>query len=135
MPLLRQQDAFQAEDCLNQGQGALRYKVAEISKDTEQKIKQLQLIEQNLQNFIAQKQQFQLQLIEVESALSELGTTKKAYKIIGNIMVDSDIEELKKDLDKKKEMLDIRLKSFEKQENQMKDKASKLQAEVLKEMK
>ena len=109
--------------------------MAEISKETENKIKQLQLLEQNLQNFLMQKQQFQLQLIEVESALKEIETTKKAYKIIGNIMVDTGKEELKDELSKKKEMLEIRLKTLEKQENQFREKASRLQEEVLKEMK
>ena len=88
----------------------------ELSKETEQKISQLQMFEQSLQNFLGQKQQFQVQLVEVESALSELDTTEKAYKIIGNIMVEADKNELKADIQSKKEMLDLRIKTMEKQE-------------------
>ena len=93
------------------------------------------MFEQSLQNFLGQKQQFQVQLVEVESALSEIDTTEKAYKIIGNIMVEADKNELKADMQSKKEMLDLRIKTMEKQEAQVREKASKLQSEILKKIK
>ena len=99
------------------------------------KIQQLQLIEQNLQNFSLQRQQFQATLIEIDSALNELKNTKKAFRIIGNIMVASEKEDLDKDLKNKKEVLEIRIKNIEKQESQLKEKAKKLQDEVLKTLK
>ncbi len=104
--------------------------MTEISKETQQKINQLQLYEQTLQNILVQKQQFQSQLAEIQSALSELEKTKEAYKIIGNIMVFSNKEDLKKELNSKKEMNELRIKTLEKQENQIKEKAKKLQEEV-----
>ena len=109
--------------------------MAEITKETEQKISQLQLFEQSLQSILAQKQQFQMQQVEIESALGELDKTQAAYKIVGNIMVASDKEDLKKDLSSKKEIVNLRLKTLEKQENQIKERAEKLQAEVLKKIK
>jgi prefoldin beta subunit len=108
--------------------------MADMKKETEAKIEQLQLLEQNLQNFLVQRQQFQQQIVEIESALGELESTTQAYKIVGNIMVASDKDKLKKDLEKKKEVLDLRIKTLEKQEKQLKDKASQTQSEVLKEM-
>ena len=107
----------------------------EVSKETEQKIGQLQMFEQSMQSFLGQKQQFQMQLVEVESALNELDSTQKAYKIVGNIMVEADKNELKADLQSKKEMLELRIKTMEKQESQVREKASKLQAEILKKIK
>ena len=107
----------------------------EVSKETEQKIGQLQMFEQSLQNFLGQKQQFQVQLVEVESALSELSNTDKAYKIVGNIMVETDKNELKSDLQSKKEMLELRIKTMEKQESQVRERASKLQSEILQKIK
>jgi len=104
----------------------------EISKETEQKIGQLQMFEQSLQSFLGQKQQFQVQLVEVDSALKELDSTEKAYKIVGNIMVETDKNELKADLRSKKEMLELRIKTMEKQETQVRERASKLQSEILK---
>ncbi len=66
------------------------------------KINQLQLLQQNLQNLELQKQQFQNQLVEIDSALTELKSTEKAYKIVGKIMLAASREELSKDLSEKK---------------------------------
>ncbi len=105
--------------------------MVDISKDAEQKISQLQLLEQNLQNLLLQRQQFQAQLTELDSALKELKEAKQSYKIIGNIMVDSSKEDLEEDLTKKKEMIELRIKSLEKQEESIKEKQGKFQKEVL----
>lgn len=109
--------------------------MAELSKETEQEIAQLQLYEQGLQNILMQKHQFQSQSIEIESALKELESTKEAYKIVGNIMVASKKEDLKSELESKKETTNLRIKTLEKQENQIREKAKKLQEEVSKKIK
>ena len=93
------------------------------------------MFEQSLQSFLGQKQQFQIQLVEIESALNELENTERAYKIVGNIMVETDKNELKADLQSKKEILELRIKTMEKQEVQVREKASKLQSEILKKIK
>lgn len=102
--------------------------------ETEQAISQLQLIEQSLQNLSSQKQQFQMQFIEAESALKELENAKEAYKIVGSIMVLSDKDELKKDLDSKKSVIELRIKSIDKQEAQIREKSSKIRAKVMEKM-
>ena len=43
--------------------------------------------------------QFQTQLFEIESAITESSQTTKAYKIVGNIMIATDKEALKKELE------------------------------------
>jgi len=109
--------------------------MSDIPEETQQKISQLQLFEQSLQNVLVQKQQFQSQLVEIESALNEIGTAKEVYKIVGNIMVDSKKDDLKKDLTSKKEIIELRIKTLEKQENNIKEKATKMQSEVLEKIK
>lgn len=106
-----------------------------LGKETQEKIQQLQMMEQNLQAFLTQKQSFQTQLIEVESALKGLKNTKQAYQIVGNIMISSKKEELEKDLKEKKEQLSLRIKTLEKQEGKIKQKAQDLQKEILGEIK
>lgn len=98
-------------------------------------ITQLQLLQQNLQNLLLQKQQFQKQSTEVDSALKEIETSETAYKIIGNIMVASKKPDLKKDLQQKKELLDLRLKTLEKQEQTLKQKTEEIQKKVLETLK
>ncbi|MBW2964405.1 prefoldin subunit beta [Candidatus Woesearchaeota archaeon] len=103
-------------------------------KEVQDKINKLSAMEQSLQQFLVQKQQFQAQLMEVTSALDELEKTDKAYKIVGNVMVSADKETLKKDIAQKKEMLEIRIKSLEKQEEKTREKTQELQSEVMKEI-
>ena len=110
--------------------------MVELDEKTKEDITQLQLMEQRLQGLMMQKQQFQTQLLEVENALEETKDLKgEAFKIIGPIMISSQIEDIKKDLKSKKEMFDLRLKSIEKQENKIKEEAQTLQEKVMKELK
>src|SRR4030042_6531183 len=102
-----------------------------MNQETEHKIQQLTLLEQNLQNLTMQKQSFQIQLLEIESALKELEKTQEAYKIVANIMVKGNKEQLKKELNEKKETLELRISTIEKQEKKLRQKASALQEEVL----
>jgi prefoldin beta subunit len=104
-------------------------------KETEQKINELQQIEQNMQQYNLQKQQFQSQLIEVESALSELAGATQSYRIVGNIMVNTPRESLEKELSGKKEIVELRIRTVEKQEERLKTKAKELRTAVLGTMK
>jgi len=107
-----------------------------MDKETEQKIGQLQLMEQNLTNFITQKQNFQNQLFEIENALKELESCKdKTYKVIGTVMIASEKKELMKDLNEKKSMVELRIKSLEKQEKAIKDKATGMQKDIMSKLK
>ncbi len=107
-----------------------------MDKESEKKVQELQLIEQNLSNLLMQKQTFQARLLENENAINELDSTKKqSYRIVGNILVAMDKEKLKKDLNNEKEIFELRIKNIEKQENKLKDHARELQEEVLKNLK
>jgi len=99
-----------------------------------EKIQQLQLLQQNLQNVALQKQQIQNQLLELNSALNELGSTEKAYKIVGKIMFSASKEDLVKDLNEKKEVADVRLKNFSQQEETLQKNIEELQKEVMAEL-
>lgn len=103
-------------------------------KEVQEKINKLSAMEQSLQQFLIQKQQFQAQLMEFTSALDELDKTDKAYRIVGNVMVSADREVLKKDLSQKKEIIELRIKSLEKQEEKTREKTQELQSEVMKEI-
>ncbi|MBI2110713.1 prefoldin subunit [Candidatus Woesearchaeota archaeon] len=107
-----------------------------MQQSTKEKIMQLQTLEQRMQNLLLQKQNFQTQTLEVENALAELKNGKgETYKIIGNVMIAMKREELKKDLTNRKEILDLRVKSLEKEEEKTKSASSILQEEVMKELK
>lgn len=95
----------------------------------------MQLIQQNLQNIMIQKQQFQMQLNEINSALTELKETNQAYKIVGNLMVASKKQDLEKDLKNRQETIELRIKNFESQEEKFKHKLEELQKSVAEDIK
>jgi len=102
-----------------------------LDNSSEQKISQMQILEQGMQNYAIQKQQLETRSLEIDAALEELDGVENAYKIIGNIMVKTDSETLKTSLIDDKEKNIIRINTLEKQENQMRDRAQKLQQEIM----
>ena len=98
----------------------------------EDKIRELQMIEHTLLNLVTQRQTFNIEVNEVNSALEGLKNSKGlVYKILGNIMVESSKDDLKKELEDKKKFIDLRMNSIEKQEKIIKSKAEAIQKEVL----
>jgi len=83
-------------------------------------------IEHQLQQALMQRQTFSAQQMEIESALKELDGSKKAYKIVGNIMVDTAPEDLVKDLKEKKHMVQLRMDSLNKQEEKLRKQLEEL---------
>ena len=96
-----------------------------------EKLQQLQLLEQNLQQITLQKQQFQAQLMENESALHEVRNTDVAYKIIGTIMLKANKADVEKELSSRTETAEVRLQQFERQESEIRKRIKELQEDVL----
>lgn len=85
-----------------------------------------------LASISAQKQQLSIQAETLGSSIEELKKTKeeKVYKFAGPIMLLSPVEEVLKDIESRKESVDLRLKTVEKQENILVDKLNKLKSEI-----
>lgn len=107
-----------------------------MDEQTQEKINNMQLLEHRLQNALMQKQNINSQLLEIENALKELETnSKEVFKIVANIMVATDREELIKDLKSKKDIFGIKIKTLEKQETKLKEESQSLQQEIMSQMK
>ena len=107
-----------------------------LKKETQEKIQELQTIEQNLNSLLIQKQTFQIELSETENAFSEISkSSEDVYKLVGQIMVKSDKNSIEKELKKKQELISLRMSSIEKQEKTLAKQAEELRNEVMKEMK
>ena len=100
-----------------------------MDKALQDKISRLQSMEQNVQQYVMRRQQFSQQLMEIESALKELESSPEAYKIVGNIMVKTSKDQLKK------ELADMRIQSLDKQEQKVAEKVEELKKEVMAEIK
>jgi prefoldin beta subunit len=105
----------------------------EESSNINLKIQDLQLMEQGLQSLMLQKQSIQVEVLDIENALDELkDSTGESYKIVGPVMVSVSKSDLEKDLNEKKKILNLRINSIEKQEEETKSRLIKLREEVIK---
>ncbi len=96
-----------------------------MGEDSE--LKELHVLEHNLQNLLMQKQAISMELNEVANALSEVESSQdEIYKITGQIMLKSDKESVLKELKEKKHILELRNQSVEKQEAIFKAKADEI---------
>lgn len=100
---------------------------------SEEKIQEIQLIDQSIQNILLQKQAFQIELSETASALNELDSAgEEIFKIIGNLMIKTDKVKTREDLENKKKFIELRIKTLEKQEESLSQRLEKLREEFLK---
>ncbi|MFA5992180.1 MAG: prefoldin subunit beta [Candidatus Pacearchaeota archaeon] len=103
-----------------------------IDAETNQKIQNLQGLEHNFQALMMQKQTFQVEFNELETALAEVEKTKDdVFKVLGQVMIKADKNSLKTELKEKKDLLEIRLKSIEKQELSMREEVERLRGEIV----
>lgn len=101
-----------------------------------QKIQEMQILEQNLQNMLMQKQAFDMELSETKAALGEIEKAKDdVFKIIGQLMIKSDKDKIKEELTNKEKIINLRLDTITKQEKTFTDKLTSLREEVMKEAK
>lgn len=102
------------------------------NKPEENKIQELQLLEQSLQNTLMQKQAFQMELSETQAALGELKNSgDEVFKIIGQLMIRSEKSKITDDLENKEKILNLRISTLEKQENSLTEKFEDLRKEIL----
>ncbi len=102
-------------------------------KNTDKKIQEMQILEQNLQNLLLQKQAFQMELSETQSALKEIENSgEEVFKIIGQLMIKTDKSKIKQELSNKEKILNLRTKTIEKQETSLTEQLDKLREEVMK---
>ncbi len=101
-------------------------------KDRDKKIQEMQMLEQNLQNLLLQKQAFQMELSETQSALGEIGKSgDEVFKIIGQLMIKAEKGRVREELSDKEKIITLRINSIEKQETSLAKKLEGLQKEVL----
>lgn len=92
---------------------------------------------QLLGSISSQKQQVSMQLAMINDSLEELAKTKDktVYKVVGNVLFSKDVKEMEKELKDKKESVDLRLKTVEKQEENVLKKLKSIQSKLEAEMK
>lgn len=109
-----------------------------ISPKVQNLIAQYQEIAQRLQTFSSQRMTLEMQVKELEQTVDQLeksGTDDKIYRSAGSILIQTrDKDGLITELKEQKETLEVRAKSFEKQEKQLKERYDSLQKQIAKEL-
>ena len=102
----------------------------------QEKLKQAQTIQQQLESVISQRYQFDLKVKEITKTLEELGKLEQGtgdFKNVGSILIPvKDVESLKKELMDEKETLEVRIRTLEKQQKMLEEKYKEIQEEFSK---
>ncbi len=111
--------------------------ISRLPPQIQQRLLRLQQLQQTLQGEMDQKQQLELQLTEVERAVSELeklAETAVIYKSIGALLVKSKKDKVTTELTERKELVKMRVGVLAKQQGrlqtQVKDLQEKLQRDL-----
>ena len=111
--------------------------ISRLPPQIQQRLLRLQQLQQTLQGVMAQKQQLELQLTEVERAVNELeklAETAVIYKSIGALLVKSEKDKVTTELTERKELVKMRVDVLAKQDErlrtQVKDLQEKLQRDL-----
>ncbi|MFH0712116.1 MAG: prefoldin subunit [archaeon] len=108
--------------------------LANLDEETQQKIQELQMLEQSFQQLLMQKNAFSMEANETDFIIKEVEKTKEEIlRIIGNqVIVKTTKEEMLKDMKKKKELIDTRMKTINEQEKKFSERIEKIRDEVMK---
>ena len=111
--------------------------ISRLPPQIQQRLLRLQQLQQTLQGVMAQKQQLEMQLTEVEQAageLEKLDETAVVYKSIGALLIKSEKDKVSTELTERKELVKMRVDVLAKQEErlrtQVKDLQEKLQQDL-----
>jgi prefoldin beta subunit len=112
--------------------------IAKLPPQVQERLLRLQQLQQTLQSVLAQKQQVELELTEIEQALSELQNTADdiiIYKAIGSLLVKTEKTKVTADLNERKELLNMRAGVLGKQEERLRSQLKDLQAKLQQDLK
>jgi len=111
----------------------LSEELAKLPPQVQERLLRFQQLQQTLQSVLAQKQQVELELTEIEQALSELQKVADdavIYKAIGSLLVKTDKAKVTADLNERKELLNMRASVLGKQEERLRSQMKELQAKL-----
>ena len=111
--------------------------MVKIPEKVREDLVKMQQIQQQVQILMFQKQNVQIQLSEVENAMKEIKQTKEGevYEIVGTVMLKKKKDELRSRLEDKKEILNLRISTIDKQLEKLNAEVKKIQEKISKHIK
>jgi len=103
----------------------------------QERLLRLQQLQETLQAILAQKQQLDLELLEIDRALSELEKVSDdvvIYKSIGSLLIRTDKAKVTSELNERKELASMRVSVLTKQEERIRSQIKDLQEKLQKDL-
>jgi len=107
--------------------------MGELPPQVQNMIAQLQTVQQQLQMVVSQRLQLENALKEIEEAIKEVEKASEdtpIYKTVGTVLVKTKKDEILKELNEKKETIEVRIRALSRQEEKLKDRLQELQNKV-----
>ena len=108
--------------------------LANLDEETQQKIQELQMMEQTFQQLLMQKNAFSMESNETDLIIKEVEKTEgEVSRIIGNqVLIKTTKEAILEDMEKKKKLIETRMKAIDGQEKEFSEKMESIREEVMK---
>lgn len=111
--------------------------LSQLPPQVQERLLKLQKLQQTLQSILVQKQQVELEIMEIDQALNELQKVADdavIYKSAGSLLIKAERTKVMNELSERKELLNTRVTVLGKQEerlrNQLKDIQTQLQQDL-----
>ncbi|MFA5485333.1 MAG: prefoldin subunit [Candidatus Pacearchaeota archaeon] len=106
----------------------------DLDEETQIKIQELQLLDQQYQQILMQKNALTFDLNETDLILTEVEkTNSEVMRVLGNqVIIKSTKEEILEEMKHKKELLTKRMNNLSEQEKQFNDQVNLLKDEIMK---
>ena len=103
----------------------------------QERLLRLQQLQETLQTVLAQKQQLDAELLDIDRALSELEKVPDEaviYKSIGSLLIKTDKAKVTSELTERKELTSMRISVLTKQEERLRSQIKELQEKLQKDL-
>jgi prefoldin beta subunit len=123
--------------CCADGRIEVSEEISKLPPHVQERLLRLQQLQQTLQTVLAQKQQVELELTEIEQALTELqkiADDTVIYQAIGSLLVKAEKTKVTTDLNERKELLNMRTTVLGKQEERLRGQLKDLQTKLQKDL-
>jgi prefoldin beta subunit len=110
---------------------------ATLPPAVQERLLRLQQLQQTLQSILTQKQQVDLELLEVDQALGELDKTAEdgiIYKSVGSLLIKTDKVKVTEELKERKDLANMRTTVLGKQEERLRTQIKELNEKLQKDL-
>ena len=107
--------------------------ISKLPPQVQERLLRLQQLQQTLQSVLAQKQQVELEMSEIDQAsteLQKLADDAVVYKATGSLMIKAEKTKVVAELSERKDLLNTRITILAKQEERLRSQLKELQTKL-----